>query len=109
MFKSDNIVYRFERWDECGSEILAIAGNHFAEVEGSLALARSYAPKVEAYELMDRIGMLRLLAARDHTGKLVGYATWNLSEDIESAGLFIGTQGAMYVSPGVKSGACCTP
>jgi hypothetical protein len=105
MFKSDKVVFRFERWNECGTEILAIAGNHFAEVEGDLVQVRPYKPKIDAYALMDQLGMLRLLAARDHDGQLVGYATWNLVEDIESAGLFIATQGAMYVKPGVRAGA----
>ncbi len=49
-------------------------------------------------------GAVRIWTLRVN-GELVGYVSWNLQWDLESAGLPIATQGAWFVSKGVPWGA----
>lgn len=71
---------------------------HFGEVDGGIEPRRPYRLDAGLMEAMWRSGSLRITTAR-REGKLVGYCTWNVMPDVESAGLLIAQQGAWFVAP----------
>lgn len=89
----------WEKWDDFGTEALALAERHYAEVEAELALTRPYNPDAESMRRIAEAGIMHLLAAR-HAGEMVGYFTWNVLPDYESKGCLLAHQGAWYVVPG---------
>lgn len=89
---------KWEKWADCGDEILRLAGSHFAEVEGELAKKRPYDPDAAGLASLNSDGVLHLLTGREASGRLVGYFTWNVYHDLESMHLIIALQGAWYVA-----------
>jgi len=89
-----------EPWgDTFAAEVDALARAHFAEVDGGVEPRRPYALDHALMAMIDHAGALLLVAARNGS-KLVGYITWNITPDVESAGLTIAQQGAWYVVSG---------
>jgi hypothetical protein len=76
-----------------------LARAHFSEVEGELARVRPYHPAVELLKQMNTRNIFRIITAR-RDGELIGYYTWTVMPDVESAGLLVAYQGAWYVKPG---------
>jgi len=104
MFKDNHVHVRFERWGEIEREVISLARSHFLEVEGPLAALRPLQLKIPTFRQLDSTGSFRVITARSDS-RLVGYCSWILQEDIESAGNLMATQGAMYVSSDLRSGA----
>ena len=95
---SDPVVFAWERWAAVWPEGEPLARAHFTEVEGSLAVKRPCRINERAMAEAERLGVLRIVAARV-LGRLVGYCTWSLLPDPESGGLLMANQGAIYVDP----------
>lgn len=94
----------WEKWETFGHDALAIAKDHFSEVEGELAQRRPYNPNSAGMLALSQAGILHCLSARV-AGKLVGYFTWNVIPDLESQSLLIGMQGAWYIDPAYRHGS----
>jgi hypothetical protein len=78
---------------------------HALEVDGGVQPQRPFKLDEPVMLALAAAGVLRTFIARDMAGVLVGYFTWNISLDIESAGLLIAQQGAWYVAPGHQGAA----
>jgi hypothetical protein len=76
-----------------------LAKAHFSEVEGDLVLVRPYHPAVDVLRTLNERDIFRIITAR-RDGELIGYYTWTVMPDVESAGLLVAMQGAWYVKPG---------
>jgi hypothetical protein len=94
----DPVVFAWEPWASVWPEGEALAKAHFNEVEGMLAVKRPCRVNAPAMVEAERLGALRVVGARV-LGRLVGYCTWTLMPDPESAGLIMANQGAIYVDP----------
>ena len=79
------------------AEPLALA--HWSEVEGPLAEKRPCRLNVDMMNQAEAAGVLKVITAR-LDGQLLAYATFSIMPDIESMGLLLGNQGAIYASPG---------
>ena len=91
-----------ESWDDFWPEADALAREHWREVDEGVEPRRRYAPDAARMRAMNALGIMHIITARK-AGRLVAYATWNVSPDVESMGLIIATQGAWYASPGVPT------
>lgn len=87
------------------SEAEALAKAHFEEVDGGVEPRRKLNLNLNTMQWASDNGTLKLFTAR-LDGRLVGYYTWNVMDDVESQGLLIAQQGAWYVSPGHPRAAC---
>jgi hypothetical protein len=96
------IAFAIERWPSVWPECDALGADHFREVDGGVELKRGYGLRADLMEAMDKAGTLVIATARSG-GRLVGYCTWSLAPDVESAGLTAGEQGAWYVDPGIPN------
>lgn len=85
--------------DELCDEIMALASDHFQEVDGGVEDRRVFKLDRKLMSMLDASGAFLLLTARDD-GRLIGYITWNITPDVESEGLTIAQQGAWYTLPG---------
>lgn len=85
-----------EPWDAVWPEIDALFAQHFSEVEGDLALSRPYKLDEPVMRSMNASGMLRIVAARVD-GELAGYCMWQVTKDVESAGMLIAQHGPWFV------------
>ena len=92
------VVIAEETGDTFWPEADALCREHFAEVEGSLAEVRPYEPDVPMLRMLNGQGIFKIVTARID-GRLVGYYTWTVMRDVESASLLVATQGAWYCSP----------
>lgn len=91
---------QIEPWtDEFWSDAKILAESHFEEVDGDIELRRQLNVDTEIMKMLSDSGVLLLITARKNS-KLIGYYTWQIMPDIESAGLLIAQQGAWYVNPG---------
>lgn len=72
---------------------------HFNEVDGGVEPNRPFKLDLGLMKAIAEAGSLKVVIGRQ-AGMLVGYFTWNITLDVESAGLLIAQQGAWYVSPG---------
>lgn len=81
------------------SEARPLAELHFEEVDGGVEANRSMNVDEGQMARLSDAGVLKLVTAR-LDGRMVGYYTWNVSLDVESAGLMIAQQGAWYVEEG---------
>jgi hypothetical protein len=94
----DPVVIAWETWASAWPEGEALAKAHFSEVEGVLAEKRPCKIDEQAMIDAEKAGVLRVAGARVG-GRLVGYCSWSLMPDIESKGLIVANQGAIYVDP----------
>lgn len=95
-----NITIEVEPWsDAFWADMEALAVDHFQEVDGGVEPNRSLRVDCDLMELIQKAGSLMILAARCD-GRLIGYYTWQITPDVECAGLLIAQQGAWYVAPG---------
>lgn len=99
---SATVIIAAESWDEFWPEAEALAREHWDEVEDGVEARRPFAPDAAKMRALNIMGVLQVYSAR-RAGVLVGYATWQIMPDIESAGLLIAQQGAWFVSPSAKS------
>lgn len=99
-----NFTVERETWDQIWPEADLLASQHFAEVEGKLAEQRPYRVDAAAMKAIADSGIMWIWGARGHTGQLLGYCTWNVLPDYESAGLLIALQGAWFVAAGARGG-----
>jgi hypothetical protein len=91
---------KLEPWTQrLWAEMRPHAEAHFAEVDGGVEPRRKFRLDEPLMKAIADAGSLKTVIAR-HDGSLVGYYTWNIAPDIESAGLLIAQQGAWYVDPG---------
>lgn len=88
-----------EAWDAVWPEIDTLFAEHFGEVEGDLAVQRPYRLDEPAMRAMHAAGMLRIVTARID-GTLVGYCMWQVTRDVESAGMLIAQHGPWFVRKG---------
>lgn len=96
-----------EPWsDAFWSEAEPLATDHFEEVDGGVEPRRRFKLDTPFMQRLSDAGILKLFTAR-LDGRLVGYYTWNVTSDVESAGLLIAQQGAWYVEPNRPKVACC--
>jgi hypothetical protein len=95
-------VIAWETWATIWPEAERLGAAHFKEVEGILAIKRPYRMDAEMMERLEEVGALHLVGARVN-GRLIGYCTWTISQDIESLGMLKADQGAIYIDPGVRS------
>ena len=93
-----------EAWDQIWPDADALARSHFAEVEGHLARQRPYKVDAAAMKAIADAEIMWIWAARAPGGALLGYCTWNILPDYESAGLLIALQGAWFVEPSARGG-----
>ena len=91
-----HIVIGSEPWDSLWPEIDALFAEHFNEVEGDLAVNRPYKLDEPAMRAMNTAGMLRIITARVD-GILAGYCMWQVTPDVESAGMLIAQHGPWFV------------
>lgn len=75
-----------------------MAQAHFEEVDGGVEPNRPFNLDLGLMTGLQEHGVLRTFIARKD-GNAVGYYTWQVSVDVESAGLRIANQGAWFVSP----------
>ena len=100
------LVVAQEPWSEAfWSEAEPLATRHFEEVDGGVEPRRRLNLDTAFMQRLADGGVLKLFTARVD-GALVGYYTWNVTSDVESAGLLIAQQGAWYVEPGRTAVAC---
>src|ERR1700744_645537 len=89
-----------EPWSaDLWAEMKPHAEAHFEEVDGGVEPRRKFKLDEPLMQAIADAGSLKTVIARCE-GKLVGYYTWNIQPDVESAGLLIAQQGAWYVDPG---------
>ena len=95
-----DLLIQIEPWTEnlC-DEIMVLAADHFQEVDGGVEDGRPFNLDRKLMAMLDASGAFLLVTARKD-GALIGYITWNIVPDVESAGLVIALQGAWYVVPG---------
>jgi GNAT superfamily N-acetyltransferase len=92
------VSIQVERWATIANEVGELASAHFSEVEGPLEAKRPFKLNFKMMQMLDSVGVLRVVTSRVD-GRLVGYCSWNVNDDIESEGLLIALQGALYVDP----------
>ena len=97
--RAPHVVIGPEAWETMWPEVDALASEHFAEVEGDLARNRPYRLDEPAMRAAVARGHIRITSARVD-GVLAGYCCWNISKDIESAGMLIATHGPWFVRNG---------
>lgn len=93
------LVVAEEPWDTFWPEADRLARKHWEEVDGGVEPRRTYAPDTPKMRALNAMGVLRVFSAR-RDGRLVGYFTWQITQDIESEGLLIALQGAWYAELG---------
>jgi hypothetical protein len=91
-----DVVIGPEAWDSIWPEADALFAEHFSEVEGYLAENRPYKLDEPAMRAMAVAGMLRIVTARVD-GVLAGYCMWQVTKDVESAGMLIAQHGPWFV------------
>jgi len=91
-----HVVVDAEQWDSVWPEIDGLFAEHFAEVEGDLATVRPYKLDEPSMRQMSTAGVLRITTARVD-GILVGYCMWQITPDVESAGMLIAQHGPWFV------------
>jgi hypothetical protein len=89
-----------ETWSECGSECEVLGALSFEETVPEVEPGRVYELDRVQFEQLDRVGMLKIITARDSESQMLGYISWTLQFDPESRGRLIAMQGPMYVKPG---------
>lgn len=94
-----HVVIGPEPWDAIWPEADPLFAEHFGEVEGELAENRPYKLDEPMMRQMNAIGMLRICTARVD-GILAGYCMWNVTPDVESAGMLIAQHGPWFVRKG---------
>lgn len=87
----------WEAWDRFWPEADALVATHFGEVAGDLEPHRPYKLDSDVLKQACDIGLMKIMTARAD-GRLVGYLTWNVHLDPESAGLLVAYQGGWYVA-----------
>ena len=85
-----------EPWESVWPEIDALFAEHFGEVEGDLVNNRPYNLDEPAMRAMHASGYLRMTIARVD-GELAGYCMWQVTNDVESAGMLIAQHGPWFV------------
>lgn len=96
------LVVGLESWDDFWPEVDALWREHWHEVDEGVESRRRYAPDIARMRAMQVLGIMHIITAR-RAGRLVAYATWTISPDVESMGLIIAHQGAWYAAPGVPT------
>lgn len=91
-----DIAIGLETWDAVWPEINSLFEEHFGEVEGDLATNRPYKLDEPIMRAMATAGVLRIFTARVN-GALAGYCMWQVTMDVESAGMLIAQHGPWFV------------
>lgn len=91
-----HVVIEREPWSAVWPQIEELFAEHFAEVEGDLALNRPYRLDEPSMRAMCAAGILRITTAR-LDGILAGYCMWQVIPDVESAGMLIAQHGPWFV------------
>jgi hypothetical protein len=61
-------------------------------------------PDIEACVRLEKAGLLLIVAARNDVGRMIGYCTFILSNDIMSKDILCGTQGPFFVTKSKRLG-----
>ncbi len=93
------VVVAVEPWGSLWPEFNELAKKHWTEVEVDTDKRREMKADAALLAKLQASNSLLCVTARQD-GRLIGYLTWTLSPDPESAGLTIGDQGAWYVEEG---------
>jgi hypothetical protein len=94
--RASHVVLEAEAWNAVWPEIDALFAEHFGEVEGDLAENRPYKLDEPLMRAMHAAGQLRIFTARVD-GILAGYCMWQVTSDVESAGMLIAQHGPWFV------------
>jgi hypothetical protein len=97
--RAPRVVIGPESWDAVWPEIDVLFAEHFNEVEGELAENRPYRLDEPSMRVMATAGVLRIVTARID-GVLAGYCMWQVTKDVESAGMLIAQHGPWFVRKG---------
>lgn len=100
------LVIAWESWESMWPDAEPLARAHYAEVEGHLAARKPFNINADAMRQLNEAGVLRIATARLY-GRLLGYCTWNVVPDIESWGLVMANQGAIYALDGFPELKLC--
>lgn len=100
----ERLIVGLESWDTFWPDADALARRHWDEVDGGVEPRRVYAPDAAKMRALQTLGIMQIVTARQ-AGRLVAYATWNITPDIESMRLLIAQQGAWYAAPDAPRGA----
>ncbi len=96
------VVIALEPFASMWPEFGLLASKHFREVESPSENSRPYKLNTMLMDMANKLGHMPMLSARVD-GRLAGYLTWNLMQDIECSELKTAHQGAWYVSPEYKA------
>ncbi len=94
------LVVASEPWSsEWWAEARPLAEAHFSETDGDdIEPRRKFKLSERLMALMYEAGAMRLITAR-RDGVMIGYHTWQISEDVESEGLLVAFMGGWYCAP----------
>ncbi len=92
-----DLAIELEPFASIWPEVDALAADHFEEVDGGVEPKRPYKLDVALMQQLENINCLKIVTARVK-GRLAGYCTWNITPDVESAGLLIAQQGAWFAA-----------
>lgn len=93
--------FQREQSFEIFDEAMPLLRQHFEEISANKDIPLD--PDFEAYELMERQGMLRTFTARDD-GKLVGYAVFFVRANIHYKTSKQANQDILYIVPSLRGG-----
>lgn len=91
------IVIGPEKWPTLWPDINSLGAKHFDEVEGQLADNDPYCLDEPEMRAACAAGAILIYSARVD-GVLAGYCMWNISKDVERAGVPIALHGPWFVS-----------
>lgn len=91
-----------ESWESVWPEIDVLFDEHFGEVEGDLAIQRPYRLDEPLMRGLCTAKIMRIFTARVN-GELAGYCMWQVTPDVESAGMLIAQHGPWFVRKKFKN------
>ena len=93
-----SLKLNWETWEDFWPEGQKMTQREYDEHSGWLDAKRPFKLDDKILEQENSRGVFNIATARVN-GKLAGYCFWTLQTDIESEGLLIAIQGALYVLP----------
>lgn len=88
-----------ESWATIWADAKPMGEDNYLEVNNGARLGHPFAPDDALISEAERQGVFFGFSARCN-GRLVGYASWSIHRNPESAGMILADQGALYAQPG---------
>lgn len=98
------LTYQAENYDSVHAEAQPLAQAHWDESEAALHGAQQYMLDSARYTLLENLGMLLIVAARDAGGALAGYAAFTLCPCPHREGVTLAALDALYLAPAWRKG-----